>query len=95
MCIRDRSTLRAFAGTQAAEWVEKHCGDFGFIVRYPEGEEEITGYEYEPWHITYVGVETAADKMCIRDSILCRQAYNNEESFVERRGWYVQDGCSF
>lgn len=56
-----QSTLRAFAGTQAAEWVEKHCGDFGFIVRYPEGEEEITGYEYEPWHITYVGVETAAD----------------------------------
>lgn len=56
-----QSTLRAFAGTQAAEWVEQNCGDFGFIVRYPEGEEEITGYEYEPWHITYVGVETAAD----------------------------------
>lgn len=32
---------------------------FGFILRYPEGKEKITGYPYEPWHIRYVGVEEA------------------------------------
>lgn len=33
--------------------------DFGFILRYPEGKEKITGYGFEPWHIRYVGPETA------------------------------------
>ena len=32
---------------------------FGFILRYPEGREEITGYGYEPWHIRYVGIPAA------------------------------------
>ena len=35
--------------------VHKHLKDFGFILRYPEGKEHITGYPYEPWHIRYVG----------------------------------------
>lgn len=33
---------------------------FGFILRYPEGKEKITGYQYEPWHLRYVGVKPAA-----------------------------------
>ena len=32
---------------------------FGFILRYPKGKEDITGYPYEPWHIRYIGVEDA------------------------------------
>lgn len=35
--------------------------DYGFILRYPEGEEKITGYEYEPWHLRYVGVFAAKE----------------------------------
>ena len=35
--------------------------DYGFILRYPEGKEEITGYSYEPWHIRYVGEEFAKE----------------------------------
>lgn len=35
--------------------LHKHLKDFGFILRYPEGKEHITGYPYEPWHIRYVG----------------------------------------
>lgn len=37
------------------EKVHKHLSDFGFILRYPKGKEDITGYSYEPWHIRYVG----------------------------------------
>ena len=33
-----------------------NCGDFGFIIRYPAGKENITGFNYEPWHIRYVGM---------------------------------------
>ena len=39
--------------------IHKVLKHFGFILRYPEGKEEITGYPYEPWHIRYVGVEEA------------------------------------
>lgn len=35
--------------------IHKHLSKFGFILRYPKGKEEITGYRYEPWHIRYVG----------------------------------------
>ncbi|MBP2017272.1 D-alanyl-D-alanine carboxypeptidase [Symbiobacterium terraclitae] len=48
-----------FAGTPEAEWLAAHAHEFGFIVRYPEGKEEITGYMYEPWHVRYLGKELA------------------------------------
>lgn len=37
-------------------WLEQHCADYGFIVRYPDGKTDITGVEYEPWHLRYVGI---------------------------------------
>ncbi|MBQ3861890.1 MAG: M15 family metallopeptidase, partial [Clostridia bacterium] len=49
----------AFADTAEGQWLAAHCAEYGFILRYPEGKEEITGYRYEPWHIRYLGVETA------------------------------------
>lgn len=48
-----------FAGTKEAIWLAENAAEYGFIVRYPEGKEAITGYIYEPWHMRYVGVETA------------------------------------
>lgn len=49
----------SFAGTPEAVWLENHAHEYGFIIRYPKGKENITGYKYEPWHIRYLGVETA------------------------------------
>lgn len=40
-------------------WLVDTMADFGFILRYPEGKEEITGVQYEPWHFRYVGEENA------------------------------------
>ncbi|MBW7456192.1 M15 family metallopeptidase, partial [Paenibacillus sepulcri] len=48
-----------FAGTPEAKWLAEHADEYGFIIRYPEGKEDITGYKYEPWHIRYVGKEIA------------------------------------
>ena len=42
------------------DWIAAHCHEYGFILRYPEGKEEITGYRYEPWHVRYLGVENAS-----------------------------------
>ncbi len=42
-------------------WITEHCTDYGFIIRYPKGKEDITGYMYEPWHIRYVGVDIARE----------------------------------
>ncbi|WHX48819.1 D-alanyl-D-alanine carboxypeptidase family protein [Paenibacillus woosongensis] len=50
-----------FGGTKEAEWLAQHSAEYGFIIRYPEGKEAITGYKYEPWHLRYVGKEIAAD----------------------------------
>lgn len=48
-----------FADTQAGIWLRENSYNYGFILRYPEGKEFITGIEYEPWHFRYVGVEAA------------------------------------
>ncbi|WP_370465013.1 M15 family metallopeptidase [Neobacillus kokaensis] len=48
-----------FGGSIEAEWLESHAADYGFIIRYPKGKEAITGYQYEPWHLRYVGKKIA------------------------------------
>lgn len=40
-------------------WLREHCAEYGFILRYPKGKEEITNISYESWHFRYVGVEAA------------------------------------
>lgn len=52
-----------FGETTAGKWLKEHCDEFGFILRYPEGKEYITGIQYEPWHFRYVGKEAAAEIM--------------------------------
>ena len=44
-----------FEGTPEAKWIAENAYRFVFIVRYPKDAMDMTGYKYEPWHITYVG----------------------------------------
>lgn len=46
---------------QAAKWVEENAHKYGFIVRYKPGFESVTGYQAEPWHLRYVGIEVATE----------------------------------
>ena len=48
-----------FADTDTGIWLAEHSWEYGFILRYPEGKEYITGIQYEPWHFRYVGLEAA------------------------------------
>ncbi len=49
--------------TKGYQWLVKHCHEYGFILRYPNGATDITGIIYEPWHFRYVGEEAAAEIM--------------------------------
>ncbi len=49
----------SFADTEEALWLADNAHRFGFIIRYPKGKTDITGYSYEPWHLRYVGEDTA------------------------------------
>ena len=53
-----------FSKTKHFKWLKAHCWEYGFILRYPKGKEDITEIPYEPWHYRYVGVEHA---LAIRD----------------------------
>jgi D-alanyl-D-alanine carboxypeptidase len=48
-----------FGDTAGGKWLQEHAREYGFIIRYPEGKQAITKIDYEPWHLRYVGVETA------------------------------------
>jgi len=49
----------AFQYTDEGKWVNENAYKYGFIIRYPKGKEDITGYKYESWHLRYVGKELA------------------------------------
>jgi D-alanyl-D-alanine carboxypeptidase len=50
-----------FGDTEEGMWVSDHAHEYGFIIRYPLGMEDITGYLYEPWHLRYLGVDLATE----------------------------------
>lgn len=67
----------SFTGTVAYNWLIEHCAEYGFILRFPQGKEDITGVIFESWHYRYVGVEAATEIM--RDGITL-------EEYCQRHG---------
>lgn len=64
-----------FGNTEEAVWLANNAHRFGFIIRYPQGKENITGYQYEPWHIRYLGKGLAIK---VHDSQLTYEEYWNK-----------------
>ena len=62
----------SFAGTKQCAWLHANCWEYGFIIRYPEGKKEITGFTPEPWHVRYVGTEHA---LAMWEEDLCLEEY--------------------
>lgn len=58
--------------TPETQWLHKHCAEYGFILRYPKGKEDITEIDYESWHYRYVGVEAAT---YIMEQGICLEEY--------------------
>ena len=76
MNASDRSDcpLEQCEGSPASLWLEENASDFGFILRFPQGKQDITGYVYEWWHYRYVGKEIAKD---ISEKNLTMEEYFN------------------
>ena len=51
----------SFNNTPEAKWIAENCYKYGFILRYPKGKENITGYMYESWHVRYLGKQLAKE----------------------------------
>lgn len=73
---------KKFAATPEAQWMDAHCQEFGFILRYMEDKEEITAIKFEPWHFRYVGKEAAAYIM---------EKHLSLEEFTEEWQAYLKD----
>jgi D-alanyl-D-alanine carboxypeptidase len=48
-----------FENTHEGKWLKNNASKYGFILRYPKDKDDITGYQYEPWHFRYVGTDLA------------------------------------
>ena len=61
-----------YGNTAGGKWLANNCYKYGFIIRYPKGKQNITGYQYEPWHIRYLGNPLATE---VHNSGLCLEEY--------------------
>jgi D-alanyl-D-alanine carboxypeptidase len=68
-----------FGETSAYLWLQHHAPEHGFVLAYPRGKEEETGYKWEPWHYRYVGVENAKR---LKESGLSLQALLEREGIM-------------
>lgn len=72
------SSQKTFAESVAYEWLLNNSYKYGFILRYPEGKENITGYAFESWHYRYVGKE------------LAEKIYQENITFDEYYAYYIE-----
>ncbi|QHJ72286.1 D-alanyl-D-alanine carboxypeptidase family protein [Planococcus halotolerans] len=84
--------VQSFGDTTEGQWVENNAANYGFIVRYPEGKQHITGYQYEPWHLRYVGADHAAE---IAANNLTLEEYLSQDSSDGTRTYTIQAGDTF
>lgn len=75
----DNKLEQSFGNTPEGIWLATNAPNFGFIIRYPKGKEEITGYVYEPWHLRYVGVKVS---QLIAQENITLEEYLRDYNFV-------------
>ena len=68
-----------FDQTEAFKWLQQNAHYYGFILRYPENKDYLTGYSYESWHFRYVGKEAATT------------IYNENITFDEYYSYYIEN----
>lgn len=75
------SLEQSFGETAEGKWLAENCHKYGFIIRYPQGKENITGYMYEPWHVRYLGLPIAeavhASGLCLEEFLSITSVYAN------------------
>ena len=72
LAIDVNSLSYSFADTPEGQWLAAHAHEYGFIIRYAQNKQSVTGYAYEPWHIRYLGVGLAT---AVYESGLCLEEF--------------------
>ena len=84
LAIDLNGVLDSFGSTAEGKWVPAHAHEYGFILRYPKGQEAQTGYMYEPWHIRYIGTANSVEvATAIYESGLCLEEYYGIDSVYQ------------
>lgn len=82
MCFDLNSIEDSFANTNEGKWVHENAYRYGFVIRFPKGAEKYTGYQYESWHLRYVG-ENLAKKLYQNDEYISLEEYYGITSTYE------------
>ena len=74
LSTKHRSSDDTYKDTKQAQWLKENAHKYGFILRYPEDKQSITGVISEPWHYRYVGVEAATEMyelgLCLEEYVM-------------------------
>lgn len=79
-----------FSLTNEAQWLKDNCAEFGFILRYPDGKQDITGIIFEPWHFRFVGLEAA--QYIMQNELTLEELH---EQMEEAKNQFEQKGGDF
>ena len=83
LCFDLNGTDKNFIKTKEGKWLNDNCYKYGFVLRFPEGKTEYTGYMYEGWHFRYVGVELATILYNNGDWISLEEYYGITSKYVD------------
>lgn len=81
-------TSAHFEDTAEFAWLQEHCAQYGFILRYPQGKNDITGYRFEPWHYRYVGQEIA--KLCMSQGLTYEEYWAGQATPSQSPALFLQ-----
>ena len=76
---KDNTSTKTFANSNAYKWLVDNAYKYGFILRYPEGKENLTGYSFEAWHYRYVGKKVA------------KQVHDKNLTYEEYYAYYIEN----
>ncbi len=76
---KDNTSTKTFKDSPAYNWLKDNSYKYGFILRYPEGKENLTGYEFEAWHYRYVGKKIA------------KEIHNSNLTYEEYYAYYIEN----
>ena len=79
LCFDLNSINDSFADTAEGKWVDSNCYKYGFCIRFPKGKDAYTGYQYESWHLRYVGEELATKLYNNGDWISLEEYFRNNK----------------
>ena len=86
LAVMGYGSIISYDGLDAEKWVIDNCHNYGYVVRYPQNKAEITGEQYCPWHIRYVGIPHSmvmkSNNWCLEEYIGYLRSFTRDNPFL-------------